>query len=490
MQSSWVRSPVVMAVLCVTMAAAGGSAPAVSADRSSTASGQDGSLVLMPHAGSEEIVALRVDRDGRAQPVGDPVPTGAGAGPSPVMFAPDGRTTYVLNRGNNTVAAYRVTADGGLRLLGSAPSGDAFGLALAPDGSSLFAANQSGTVSAYTIADDGTPRPAGDPVPTGFPLPQGLGVSPDGRFLYVGHGEPDSPGPREPDIIVRFTIGPKANLTRVGRPVPTNPSGAQIVFTPDGRFAYIATTFDSVVDGFRVGRDGGLTPLPRSPYASALFAEGAVIAPDGRHLFVAGSGQGETHGAVAAYTINDDGSLTQAPGSPFRAGAFPVGIDTTPDGRFLLVSSQNEALRSRLFTFAIDEDSHLTPTGPPLVTGGTDSMFQSLAVRPDQGPTAALTVRARRIGEATQFDASAASDRDGRVARFDWDFGDGTLLRDGGPTPTHVYARAGTFTTTVRVTDDEGCSTRLVFTGTSAHCNGSPRARSSQTITIRQGTAG
>ena len=122
----------------------------------------------MPQAGSEEIVALRVDRNGRPQPVGDPVPTGTGTGPSPVMFAPDGRTAYVLNRGNNTVAAYRMSADGGLRLLGSAPSGDAFGLALAPDGSSLFAANQSGTVSAYAIADDGTPRPAGEPVPTCF----------------------------------------------------------------------------------------------------------------------------------------------------------------------------------------------------------------------------------------------------------------------------------------------------------------------------------
>ena len=485
MQISRVRSPAVMAIMCVTMVAAGWSAPVVAADPGPSARGQGGRLVYVTHAGSEDVAAFRVDRDGRPRRVGDSVPTGAGTSPSPVMFAPDGRTAYVLNRGNNTVAAYRVGARGELRLLGSAPAGDAFGLAIAPDGSSLFAANQSGTVSAFTINDDGTPRPAGDPVPTGFPLPQGLGVSPDGRFLYVGHGEPDSPGPREPDIIVRFAIGPQAALKLVGRPVQTNPSGAQIVFTPDGRFAYIATTFDSVVDGFRVGRDGKLTPLPGSPYASALFAEGAVITPDGRHLFVAGSGQGATPGALAAYTINDDGTLTQAPGSPFRAGTFPVGIDTTPDGRHLLVSSQTGVLRSQLFTFAIAADGHLTPTGPPLFTGGTDSMFQSLAVQPNQGPTAALTVRARPAGDATRFDAAAASDSDGHVARFDWDFGDGTVLRDGGPRPAHIYQRPGTFTPTVRVTDNENCSTALVFTGTTVHCNGSPRARSSQTITVR-----
>jgi DNA-binding beta-propeller fold protein YncE len=485
MQISRIRWPTAMAVVCVSMGAAGLSAPSVAADPGPAAGGhQGGRLVYVTHAGSEDVTAFRVGRDGRPRPVGDPVPTGAGTGPSPVMFAPDGRTAYVLNRGNNTVAAYRVGTRGELRLLGSASTGDAFGLALAPDGSSLFAANQSGTVSAYTIADDGTPRPAGDPVPTGFPLPQGLGVSPDGRFLYVGHGEPDSPGPREPDVIVRFAIGTRATLRPVGGPVPTNPSGAQIVFTPDGRFAYIATTFDSVVDGFRVGRDGALTPLPGSPYASVLFAEGAVVTPDGRHLFVAGPGQGTTPGALAAYTINDDGTLTQAPGSPFRAGMFPAGIDTTPDGRHLLVLSDNDVVPSRLFTFAIAADGHLTPTGPPLSTGGTLSMFQSLVVQPNQGPTAAFTVRARPAGDATRFDASAASDPDGRVVRFDWDFGDGTVLPDGGPGPTHVYQRAGTFTATIRVTDDESCSTDLVFTGTTAHCNGSPRARSSQTITI------
>ena len=486
MQISRIRSPAAMVTCCVTMVAAGWSALAVAADPGPSAPGQDGRLVYVTHAETEDIAAFRVDRDGRPQPVGDLVPTAAGTGPSPVMFAPDGRTLYVLNRGNNTVAAHRVGARGELRFLGSAPVGDAFGLALAPDGSSLFAANQSGTVSAFTINDDGTPRVAGAPVPTGFPLPQGLGVSPDGRFLYVGHGEPDSPGPREPDIIVRFAIGPKAALKLVGRPVPTNPSGAQIVFTPDGRFAYIATTFDSVVDGFRVGRHGELTPLPGSPYPSALFAEGAVITPDGRHLFVAGSGQGATPGAVAAYTINDDGTLTQAPGSPFRAGTFPVGIDTTPDGRHLLVSSQTDVLRSRLFVFAIAADGDLTPTGPPLFTGGTDSMFQSLAVQPNQGPTAALTVEARPAGDATRFDASAASDSDGHVVRFYWDFGDGTVLRDGGPEPAHVYQRPGTFTATVRVIDNENCSTALVFTGTTAHCNGSPRAQVSQTITIRR----
>ncbi|MFG2001201.1 PKD domain-containing protein [Spirillospora sp. NPDC048911] len=58
------------------------------------------------------------------------------------------------------------------------------------------------------------------------------------------------------------------------------------------------------------------------------------------------------------------------------------------------------------------------------------------------------------------------------------------MLRDGGPTPTHTYQRPGTFTATVTVTDNENCSTTLVFTGTTAHCNGSPEARASKSVTI------
>jgi hypothetical protein len=113
MHISRVHSAAVMVVLCMTMVAAGWSAPALSADPGPSGRGQGGRLVYMTHAGSEDIAAFRVGSDGRPRRVGDRVPTAAGTSPSPVMFAPDGRTAYVLNRGNNTVAAYRVGARGG-----------------------------------------------------------------------------------------------------------------------------------------------------------------------------------------------------------------------------------------------------------------------------------------------------------------------------------------------------------------------------------------
>jgi PKD domain len=71
------------------------------------------------------------------------------------------------------------------------------------------------------------------------------------------------------------------------------------------------------------------------------------------------------------------------------------------------------------------------------------------------------------------------------VVRFDWDFGDGQTASDAGATPSHVYARPGRHRVTVTVTDNEGCSTTLVFTGQSALCNGSRQATASSELIVR-----
>jgi hypothetical protein len=153
----------------------------------------------------------------------------------------------------------------------------------------------------------------------------------------------------------------------------------------------------------------------------------------------------------------------------------------TPDGRHLyaadFVSGPNT-----ISAFAVGSSGGLSAvSGSPFI-GGNSPLY--LAVSPDQGPIASFADSIAPAGSASSFDGSASSDPDGTVARYDWDFGDGTGAQNGGPNPTHTYTTPGSYTVTLTVTDDAGCSTMIVFTGQTAYCNGTAAARTTRMITV------
>jgi hypothetical protein len=121
-------------------------------------------------------------------------------------------------------------------------------------------------------------------------------------------------------------------------------------------------------------------------------------------------------------------------------------------------------------------DNHSRSGG--LVTNG------GLVVSPSQAPIASFTAAPQRRSRPTTFDARASVDPDGTIARYDWDFGDGTTLADGGPRPRHVYLAPGTWSVTLVVTDANGTSTSRLWTGTQVLRNGRPSARTTRDVTI------
>lgn len=90
-----------------------------------------------------------------------------------VKITPDGRFLYGTNRGHDSIAAYRIEADGQLTQLAILPSGGAGpqNLAITPDGRLLLCANMPGdSVTIFQIdADDGTLTPVGEPIPLPSP---------------------------------------------------------------------------------------------------------------------------------------------------------------------------------------------------------------------------------------------------------------------------------------------------------------------------------
>ena len=159
-------------------------------------------------------------------------------------------------------------------------------------------------------------------------------------------------------------------------------------------------------------------------------------------------------------------------------------ISVAADGRSVYTGDST----NHLLQFDVGAGGGLSPKSPPSVTGGPAMV--GIAVRPNQGPTAAFSAAGAAAGSATGFDGSASSDPETAVARYDWDFGDGATANDGGARPTHVYARAGTYTARLTVTDDQGCSTAQVWNGVTALCNGGGSGTTTRTVTVAAAAAG
>jgi hypothetical protein len=107
-----------------------------------------------------------------------------------------------------------------------------------------------------------------------------------------------------------------------------------------------------------------------------------------------------------------------------------------------------------------------------------------VAIVPDQPPVASFSDPFSRPGVPVTFSASPSTDPDGSIASYDWAFGDGAQALNGGPRPRHAYRKPGTYQATLTLTDNEGCSTALIFTGQTAYCNGQPSASQTQTVKV------
>jgi 6-phosphogluconolactonase (cycloisomerase 2 family) len=427
-----------------------------------------------------------------------------------LVVAPDGRAAYVLDSAAATVSAFALDEEGRPTLIGEplptdpnavvttacTPDGTLPGpcptaAAMAPDGRVLYVVNLgANTLAAFAVQRDGSLRAAGSPVATGGLAPRSVAVSPNGQQVYVSH--------RDSDSIATFTIGRRGIPEPLGAPIqlpgctPTGdpPQGAcapdWMSITPDGKWLYVVNLASDDLFTFSIGADGALA-LVAGPLPVGGRPEMIAISADGRRLYIASVDDN----AVRAFTIGDDGMLS--PLGTFAAceeAAVPAacGVPVTviaPDGRNVYAATTFRPDQDQLVSFSVEADGTLKElVESPTPTAGDGPLFQGLAIRPNQGPIAALGRQTRIADPTVTFDASTSSDADGRVARYDWDFGDGQQATDIGSTPTHTYATPGAYQATVTVTDDEGCSDAQIFTGQTMLCNGSKRATASQRVVV------
>ncbi|MFN8152256.1 MAG: PKD domain-containing protein [Solirubrobacterales bacterium] len=419
--------------------------------------------------GGNRTAALDVSASGALTAVAGS-PFGGHDGPAGIALTPDGKYAYVGNFDDGTVTAYSVFANGALVEVSGSPypaGAGVIGVAVSPDGKFLYAADYNGDdIRGFAIgADGGLTALPGSPYATGGG-PLGLAISPDGQHIYVskyGTGQ-----------VASFTIGSDGSLTPLGSPISAGNTPVQVSITPDGSLLYTTDFFSNRLFGYAVAADGTLSALSGSPFSSPLAPIGTAISPDGKYLHVTGTG------VLRTYAIGAGGGLTDVPGSPLAVAQNVESPAVSPDGRFVYSSTRQPVATG----YSVGPDGSLSAlSGSPFATGLSFSYLQSIAFQPDRGPTAAFTSPGSfSTGSPVSFDASSSTDPDGTIARYDWDFGDGTTLADGGPTPSHTYATAGTYDVKLTVSDDAGCSTTIVFTGQTASCNGSSAATVTHSI--------
>src|SRR5205807_564663 len=67
---------------------------------------------------------------------------------------------------------------------------------------------------------------------------------------------------------------------------------------------------------------------------------------------------------------------------------------------------------------------------------------------------------------------------------YAWNFGDGSSAATSAPTTSHIYAAAGSYTTTLTETDSAGTSTTQVFTGQTMSRDGGPSAQTTRPVSV------
>lgn len=93
--------------------------------------------------------------------------------------------------------------------------------------------------------------------------------------------------------------------------------------------------------------------------------------------------------------------------------------------------------------------------------GAVGSQQQTVTVMSEQAnkpPVASFTFSPAtpKVNQTVQFDASASQDPDGKIVKYEWNFGNGATGT--GVKANQTYAQAGSYTVTLTVTDNKGAT--------------------------------
>lgn len=295
-----------------------------------------------------------------------------GGGPIETMAAVEtGRVRYLYaaNGGDGTISVLTIDPEtGSLQPIAGSPfsandSPGVYSLAASPDHRFLFITNQDTTeIHVFTIAGDtgALLEIAGSPFQANANLAD-LKVTANNQFL-IAAGNSNS-------AVEVFRIARSGELSEVpGSPFAASGEVMEVDSNCASSRVFAVSNTTALVDAYSLSASGSLTPVPGSPFqngASGLGSNsfGLALSPDNRFLFTADSFTTE----VTSFSVARNGVLSQVPGSPFATTDWLGGMAVTRKGDFLYsIGFATGNVDGR----RIGLDGTLTPVpGTPFVTG-------------------------------------------------------------------------------------------------------------------------
>ena len=292
-------------------------------------------------AAGNRILAFDRAPNGKLIPAGSFPTGGLGSGgglgnQGGLVLSDNDRWLLAVNAGSNDVSLFAVDDDE-LHWADKASSGGSQPVSVTVHRRLVYVLNAgSSNVSGFRL------RPHGklSPIPGSTRPLSGMGVggaqvqfSPDGRWLVVTE--------KATNLIVTYPVDDDGLL---GAPQMQPSQG----MTPFGfalggrRYVFVSEAFGgapdaSAVSSYRLGRDGMLHVVSPSVATHQTAACWVVVTEDGRFAYTTNTGSG----SISGYAIEDDGALTllNADGrtADTGAGSAPIDLALSEDGRFLIV---------------------------------------------------------------------------------------------------------------------------------------------------------
>jgi 6-phosphogluconolactonase (cycloisomerase 2 family) len=214
----------------------------------------DGSVYVLNRDGTPNVTGFDLDGSGKLRQRSTANLAAGALGAAQVSVAPGGRDLVVTERQSGRIETFPLRFGRiGTPVVTASNGAVPFGFGFSPRGDLVVSEAGASTVSSYRLAGNGTARVISASLPVGQGAACWVAVTPDGRFAYTGNATGSISG---------FSIANNGTLTALNADGLTATAPRPNDLAIAGRFLYAVNPAAGEVTAYRILNDGKLAQMP------------------------------------------------------------------------------------------------------------------------------------------------------------------------------------------------------------------------------------